>query len=66
MTHGARRRGRRLNVDEYSNPLSPLLSKIAEEFIDDQDLSARLQRLFKVRSLLTLPQRHAAPGSFCL
>ncbi len=33
---------------EYTTPLEPLLKRLAEDFIDDTDLSVRLQRLFKV------------------
>ena len=35
---------------EYTTPLEPLLKRLSEEFIDDHDLTARLQRLFKVDS----------------
>ena len=34
-------------TQEYTSPLEPLLHRLSEEFIDDRDLSARLQRLFK-------------------
>ena len=30
------------------NPLEPLLLKLGREFTDDQDLTERLQRLYKV------------------
>ncbi len=33
---------------QLKNPLEPLLLKLAREFTDDQDLSERLQRLYKV------------------
>jgi hypothetical protein len=38
------------NVDESANPLEPLLKKLSEDFTDDQDLHARLEKLFKVTS----------------
>jgi hypothetical protein len=38
-----------LPTQEYTSPLEPLLHRLSEEFIDDRDLSARLQRLFKVK-----------------
>ncbi len=36
-------------TQEFASPLDPLLHRLSEEFIDDRDLSARLQRLFKAR-----------------
>ena len=59
---------------EYTTPLEPLLKRLSEEFIDDEDLSARLHRLFKVdlhcwggsrfaRSPRRLPPAHAP--DFC-
>ena len=36
------------NNDESSGPLDPLLRKLCEEFVDDQDLTEKLQKLFKV------------------
>ena len=39
------------------NPLDPLLKKLSEEFIDEDDLHARLQKLFKVDHTTT---RHIA------
>jgi hypothetical protein len=61
-------------VQEYTTPLEPLLKRLSEEFIDDEDLSARLHRLFKVdlqcwggsrfaRSPRRLPPAHAP--DFC-
>jgi hypothetical protein len=50
-----------MNLEEYNTPLAPLLSRLAEEFIDDQDLTIRLQRLFKVRPTHCLKQT----GSIC-
>jgi hypothetical protein len=34
-----------------NNPLAPLLRRMSEQFIDDGDLSTRLQSLFKVPCL---------------
>ncbi len=31
------------------NPLDPFLNKIAREYIDDEDLSAKMLRYFKAR-----------------
>ena len=32
------------------NPLDPLLLMLSEDFIDEEDLSNRLKRLFKVKT----------------
>ena len=42
------------NKDESSGPLDPLLKKICEEFVDDQDLTDKLQKLFKAILFLFL------------
>jgi hypothetical protein len=36
------------NKDEANGPLDPLLRKLCEEFVDDQDLTEKLHKLFKV------------------
>jgi hypothetical protein len=41
-------RTKKKNADESVNPMEPLLKKLSEEFTDDQDLHARLEKLFKV------------------
>ena len=40
-------------TEQVTNPLDPLLLRLSEDFIDDEDLSRRLKRLFKV----TQPRR---------
>lgn len=40
--------GAKAAVKQLKNPLEPLLMKLAREFTDDQDLSDRLQKLYKV------------------
>ncbi len=35
--------------------LDPLLERLARDFVDDADLSARLQSLFRVPEALALP-----------
>ena len=33
----------------FKNPLDPLLMRLSMDYVNDADLSARLQELFKVR-----------------
>jgi hypothetical protein len=47
-------RSKKSNIDETANPLEPLLKKLSEEFTDDQDLHARLEKLFKASVLVDL------------
>jgi hypothetical protein len=44
---------------QFRNPLDPLLLRLSKDYIDETDLSARLQELFKVPQSL-LSQRHGA------
>ena len=44
----AHRPGPRPAVQEMKNPLEPLLLRLARQFKDDQDLSERLQKLYRV------------------
>jgi hypothetical protein len=47
---------------QLRSPLEPLVRKIAHEFIDSNDLTSRLQALFKVRPLtLTHLLTHLCP-----
>jgi hypothetical protein len=46
----ANMRAKKSNADESANPLEPLLKKLSEDFTDDQDLHARLEKLFKVKA----------------
>ena len=38
----------RQGVQQMKNPLEPLLLRLARQFTDDQDLSERLQKLYRV------------------
>ncbi len=50
------------NADESANPLEPLLKKLSEDFTDDQDLHARLEKLFKVNIQDDFHQVDFEPG----
>ncbi len=60
-------RAKKSKVDESANPLEPLLKKLSEDFTDDHDLSARLEKLFKVNSAesrLILSNQSSLHGTF--
>ncbi len=41
---------------DVTNPLEPLIVNLLKGFLDDADLSAKLQKLYRVSIPLSLPQ----------
>jgi restriction endonuclease S subunit len=46
------------------NTLDPLLDKLTRDYVDDEDLSERLQRLFKVGFTLQVQPHHNSASTF--